>query len=165
MVYIKIAICPGSFDPITNGHLDIVYRASKLFDKVVVLILNNAQKKNMFSIEQRLNWINASIKSLNNASVDYWSGLLVDYFNNSNACAIVKGIRSFQDFDYESQMSTVNKLLEPSAETIFLPADPEKAHITSTLVKNLYQVGGNIDLLIPKTILKDVKKVLEEVNK
>ena len=76
--------------------------------------------------------------------------MLIDYFKKSNACAVVKGIRSFQDFDYELQMSTVNKLLEPSAETIFLPADPKKTHITSTLVKDLYKIGGNIDSLIPK---------------
>lgn len=119
----------------------------------------------MFSAKQRLNWINASIKSISNVSADYWSGLLIDYFKKSNACTIVKGIRSFQDFDYELQMSATNKMLEPSAETIFLPADPEKTHITSTLVKDLCKICGNIDFLIPKSILTDVKKVLEEVQK
>lgn len=119
----------------------------------------------MLSVEQRLDWINASIKPLNNVSTNYWTGLLIDYIKKNSACAIVKGIRSFQDFDYELQMSTVNKLLEPYAETIFLPANPNKTHITSTLVKDLYQIGGNIDNLVPKAILKDVKKVLEEVNK
>lgn len=119
----------------------------------------------MFSIEQRLDWINASIKPLNNVSADCWPGLLVEYFKKSGACAIVKGIRSFQDFDYELQMSTINKLLNSSAETIFLPADPRKKHITSTLVKDLYKICGDIDSLVPKEILTDVKKVLEEVQK
>lgn len=158
-------ICPGSFDPITNGHLDIIQRASKLFDKVIVLILNNPQKEPMFSIKQRLYWIDASTKSLNNVSTDYWSGLLIDYFKKSNACAIVKGIRSFQDFDYELQMSYTNKLLENSTETVFFPADPKKTYLSSTLVKDLYKMGANINCLIPNAILTDVKKVLGEVKK
>lgn len=136
-----------------------------MFDKVIILLLTNPQKQPMFSIKQRLNWINSSTKSMNNVSADYWSGLLIDYFKKSSACAIVKGIRSFQDFDYELQMSTTNKMLEPSAETIFLPANPKKMHITSTLVKDLYKIGSSINFLIPKAILTDVKKVLEEVQK
>lgn len=116
-------------------------------------------------MEQRLSWINASIKSFSNVFADCWPGLLIDYFKKSNACAIVKGIRSFQDFEYESQMSTINRLLEPSAETIFLPADPKKVHITSTLVKDLYKVCGDIDSLVPNTISTHIKKVLEEAKK
>ena len=163
-VYIKTAICPGSFDPITNGHLSIIRQASKIFDKVIVLILNNPEKNPMFSVKKRLCWICSSTSALANVSAKYWDKLLIDYLALTKACAIVKGVRSWNDFNYEMQMAAINKSLNPKAQTVFLPASFENMHITSSLVKHIYGLGGNIESFVPKEILMDLKKTMGEAK-
>ena len=116
----------------------------------------------MFSVKKRLYWICSATSNLNNVFAKHWDKLLVDYLDIAEACAIVKGVRSLNDFNYEMQMSAINKSLNPKAQTIFIPADFDSIHITSSLVKHIYSLGGNIDSFIPKEILMDFKKTVKE---
>ena len=144
--------------------MNIIYKASKIFDKIIVLILNNPEKKPMFSVKKRLGWINSATSKFGNVCAKYWDKLLVDYFEISGACAIVKGVRSWNDFSYEMQMSAVNQSLNPKAQTVFIPANFENMHITSSLVKHIYGLGGKIDSLVPKEILRNFKKTMGEAK-
>ena len=125
----KIAVCPGSFDPITLGHLDIIERASELFDKVIVLVMSNSAKRCAFTVNERIELIKKCIKS-NNIEVDTYSGLLVDYAKKKKATAIVKGLRAVSDFDYEFQQALINKSLYPKVETVFLTAKGENMYLS-----------------------------------
>lgn len=153
----KIAICPGSFDPVTLGHLDIINRASELFDRVVVLVMTNSAKNSMFSVEERIELINRCIKK-ENIVVDTYEGLLVNYAKDINAVAIVKGLRAVSDFDYEFQQALINKSLMPEIETVFLTAKGKNMFLSSSMVKEVCRLDGDISRFVPCQILEDVIK-------
>lgn len=148
----RIAICPGSFDPITNGHLDIIERGSKLFDEVYVVLLNNTQKRPFFSVEERIDLIREVTKHIPNVLVDVHVGLLVEYAEKVNACAVIRGLRAVSDFEYEMQITAVNKKLMDELETIFIMANSTYSFISSSIVKEVASFGGNLDGLIPAQV-------------
>lgn len=151
----KTAICPGSFDPITLGHLDVIERSAQLFDKVIVLVLNNTSKSPMFTLDERMEFIKRCVR-LENVEIDTYSGLLVDYAKAHGACAFIKGLRAVSDFDYEFQLALINKSLYPKIETLFLPAKGENMFLSSSMVKEVCGLGGDISSFVPKEIANDV---------
>lgn len=157
----KIAVCPGSFDPVTLGHLDIINRASRLFDKVIVLVSFNPGKSSAsFSVEERMDMIRTVTKHLNNVEIDCNNGLLADYLKKTGAAAIVKGLRAVSDFEYEFQMALANKKLYDEAETVFLTTSSENMYLSSSVVKEIASLGGNISGLVPLEILEAIKNRL-----
>lgn len=158
----KTAVCPGSFDPITKGHLDIIKRASGLFDRVIVLVGVNAEKKCSFSAEERVSMIRTCTAAMDNVEVDTFSGLLAEYVRQVNACAIVKGLRAVSDFEYEFQQSLANKKLNSAAETIFLTTTAENMFLSSSLVKQIALFGGDISGFVPEAILDEIKQRLSK---
>jgi len=149
-------VCPGSFDPITFGHLDIIERASKLFDEVVIAVLVNKTKTTLFSVDERIEMIKEVTKKFKNVSVDSWSGLLVEYCANNNISMIVKGLRAVSDFDYELQMSQINLQLK-GIETIFMSTSPVHSFLSSSLVKEIANYGGDVSNYVPAEILSRLK--------
>ena len=154
----RIAIYPGSFDPITNGHLDIIKRAAKLYDKLIVGVLDNANKKPIFTADERLSLIKQVTAELENVECDTFSGLLVDFAKKKNAEVIVKGLRTVSDFEYEFQMALLNKALDPEFETMFLMTDTKYSYISSSMVKEVAKYHGELDGLVPQAILKQVEE-------
>lgn len=148
----RIAVCPGSFDPVTLGHVDIMTRASKLFDKVIVLVSVNPAKKPSFTADERVEMIKEVTKELDNIEVDILTGLLADYVKNIGATAIVKGLRAVTDFEYEFQQALANKKLYPDAETVFLVTSSENMYLSSSVVKQIASFGGNITDFVPDAI-------------
>lgn len=162
----RIAVCPGSFDPVTLGHLDIINRASKLFDKVIVLVSFNKSKSSAsFTSKERMEMIMAVTKHLDNVFVDCYDGLLADYLKMSNATAIVKGLRAVSDFEYEFQMALANKKLYNDAETVFLTTTGENMFLSSSVVKEIASFGGDIDGFVPPEILDRIKNRLYKPDK
>lgn len=156
----RLALCPGSFDPITVGHLDIISRAAGLFDEVIVLAMINPDKHCAFTIEERVNFIRRVVKNLPNVTVDTFGGLLAEYAKEHKACAIVKGLRAVSDFEYEFQMALVNKKLTPDTETVFLTTNMEHMYLSSSVVKQIASFGGNIAEFVPPEIVGDIEKRL-----
>lgn len=157
----RIAVCPGSFDPVTLGHLDIITRASTLFDRVIVLVSVNVMKSNFsFSLDERKNMIRSVTSNLPNVSVESFDGLLADYVKQVGAIAIVKGLRAVSDFEYEFQMALVNKKLYDGAETVFLTTAAENMYLSSSVVKQIANFGGDISHFVPEQILDDIRKRL-----
>lgn len=158
------AIYPGSFDPVTNGHLDIIERGSKLFDEIVVAVLNNPDKEAMFSAGERLAMLAEvlpEIKSENcKITVDSFQGLLVQYAVKKEATAIVRGIRAISDYEYELQMALMNRRLEPRIETVFLMSAEDYSYVSSRLVKQIFALGGAIDGLVPPLIKEKMREKL-----
>lgn len=157
MLMSKLAVCPGSFDPITLGHLDIIRRAAPLFDKMVVLALNNPEKNYSFSIEERVDFIKRVTSDIPNVEVDSYDGLLADYVKSHDAKAIVKGLRAVSDFEYEFQMALINKKLTPNTETVFLTTGLEHMYLSSSIVKHIAIFGGDISDFLPTEILSEIK--------
>ena len=155
---LRIAVYPGSFDPITNGHLDIIKRASKIYDKVVVGVLDNINKKPLFSADERKDMIDRVTKDLNNVECDTFSGLLVDFLKAKDAIVIVKGLRTVADFEYEFQMALLNKALNPEFETMFMMTNSGFSYISSSMVKEVAKYGGCLDGLVPEEIIGDIRK-------
>ena len=154
----KKAICPGSFDPVTLGHIDIVERAADIFDEVTVLVMSNRNKNaSLFTVEERMELIRRSI-DLPNVKVDTYDGLLVDYVKKKGAVAIVKGLRAMSDFEYEFQQALINKSLYPQAETVFLCARGENMFLSSSMVKEVCSLDGDIRPFVPGTIAQDIYK-------
>jgi pantetheine-phosphate adenylyltransferase len=147
------AVCPGSYDPATNGHLDIIERASHLFDEVVVTVMVNKSKKGLFSIEERMEILRETTADLPGVRVDSWHGLLVDYCRQNDIIAIAKGLRSVSDFDYELQMAQMNRELS-GIETLLMANNPTYGFVSSSLVKEVATFGGNIEHLVPQAVFK-----------
>lgn len=154
----KIAICPGSFDPATNGHMDIIERASKLFDKVIVAVLNNPNKQALFSVEERVEILKKTCGSMKNVEIDSFSGLLIEYAKSKNANAIVKGLRAVSDFEYELQMALMNKKLDSDIETVFIMTSSRYSYLSSSIVKEVARFGGCIRGLVPEIIESEIIK-------
>ena len=147
----KRAICPGSFDPITYGHLDIIGRASAQFDEVIVAVLENRTKASLFSVEERMEMIRKTTSKFKNVKVDSWHGLLVDYCKENSIQAIVKGLRAVTDFDYELQMAQVN-LQGSGVETMFMATAPTHSFLSSSIVKELAHFGGDVSSMVPGVV-------------
>ena len=157
----RIAVCPGSFDPVTLGHLDIITRASKLFDKVIVLISRNAGKAQpSFTATERMLMIEAVTQDLDNVVIDILDGLLADYVRNVGAVAIVKGLRAVSDFEYEFQMALATKKLYANAETVVLTTAAANMYLSSSVVKQIAYFGGDISHFVPNEILDDIQSRL-----
>jgi len=150
------AVFPGSFDPLTNGHLDILQRSAPLFDEIVIAILNNPEKHPMFSVEERCEMIEECLASIStdhcNMQVDSFSGLTVDFARAKGATAIIRGIRAVSDYEYELRMALMNRRLDPAIETVFLMADEEYSYVSSTLMKQVFELGGRVEGLIPELV-------------
>lgn len=148
----KIAVVPGSFDPVTNGHLDIIKRAAEVFDTVYVAVLNNSSKKPLFTVDERMALIGEVTKEIPNVRIEQSSGLLVDYAQSKNASAIVRGLRAVSDFEYEMQITSMNRFLDKHIETFFIMTKNEYSFLSSSIVKEVAQYGGNIHGLVPQLI-------------
>jgi pantetheine-phosphate adenylyltransferase len=158
---VRRAVCPGSFDPVTNGHLDIVSRASTLFDEVVVAVLINKSKQGMFSVEERMDMLREVCAEYPNVKVDAFHGLLVNFCRERDIIAIVKGLRAVSDFDYELQMAQMNSSLAP-VETVFVPTSPAYSFLASSLVKEVAMYGGDVSGLVPDSVLPRLTARLQE---
>ena len=150
-------VCPGSFDPVTNGHLDIIERAARLFDEVVVAVLVNDNKQGLFSIEERIDLLDRATAHLPNVSTDSFKGLLVDFCTTHGIAAIVKGLRAVTDFDYELQMAQMNGALT-DVDTMFIPTTPEYSFLASSLVKEVAKHGGDVSQLVPDFVNDRLKQ-------
>ena len=159
----KRVVCPGSFDPITFGHLDIIERASKMFDEVVIAVLVNKTKSTLFTVPERIEMITEVTAKYPNVRVDSWSGLLVDYCEENDIQAIVKGLRAVTDFDYELQMSQLNLQLK-GIETLFMSTAPAHSFLSSSLVKEIASYDGDVSAYIPATLLEKLKSRLALVR-
>lgn len=148
----KLAICPGSFDPVTNGHLDIIQRGSKIFDKVIVAIFNNQSKSPLFTVEERIELLKQSTKNIPNVSVDVSDGLLIDYAKEKNAHAILRGLRAVSDFEFEMQITSMNRKLEQSIETFFMMTNNQYSFLSSSIVKEVAKYNGSVNGLVPEVV-------------
>jgi pantetheine-phosphate adenylyltransferase len=156
-VNIVKAIYPGSFDPLTNGHLDLIARAAKIFDHLVVGILRNSSKNPLFTVEERVAMLSEGTAQFDNVSVSTFDGLLVDFAREQRAHAVVRGIRAISDYEYEFQMALMNRRLSPDVETIFLMPDAKYSFVSSRLVKEVFRLGGSVDGLVPKFVVERMK--------
>jgi pantetheine-phosphate adenylyltransferase len=150
----RTAVYPGSFDPITNGHLDIIRRGTRLFDRVIVAILENEEKAPLFPLDERIEMIREVTRDLAAVEIQSFSGLLVNFVRKVDATAVVRGIRAVSDFEYEFQMALMNRELAPDAETIFMMPAVEYSYVSSRLIKEVFRLGGEIDRLVPPLVLQ-----------
>lgn len=162
----KTAICPGSFDPVTIGHIDIIRRAAKLFDRVIVCVMINRNKTDgYFTVEERVELLKRSLTDIENVEVEMHCGLLAEYAKEKGACAVVKGLRAVSDFEYEFQQALTNKKLNPELETVFLTANAENMFLSSSVVKQVCEFGGDISEFIPAGICEDIIRRIKERNR
>lgn len=157
----RISLCPGTYDPMTEGHKDIIYRCSRIFDEVIVLVSNNPKKKPLYSLKKRIELIEKSLSELGNIEIMSYDGLLVDIAKEKKASVIVKGLRAITDFEYEFQMAQMNKKLAPNIETFFIVSNPVYAYLSSSAVKEVASLGGCIKGLVPREIEKDIIESFE----
>lgn len=159
-----IAVYPGSFDPVTNGHLDIITRGAKVFDKVIVAVLHNRNKIPLFSVEERLELLKIATKDLPNVEVDHFNGLLVDYIREKNAKTIIRGLRAVSDFEYEMQAASINRKLDPSVETFFMMTNNQYSYLSSSIVKEVARYGANVTDIVPLEVAEALKKKFQQQN-
>ena len=160
----KICVYPGSFDPVTNGHIDIINRCSKLCDKLIVAVGNNLSKKYSFSLAERIELLNIVLKDHTNVEIDSFQGLLVDFMKSKNVITIVKGLRAISDYEYELQMALLNKNLAPEVETLFMMSDIHYSYLSSSAVRELARSGGRIDGLVPDSIKERITMKLVTID-
>lgn len=158
----NICIYPGSFDPITNGHLDIIKRSSQLFDKVIVGIIQNPNKNSFFTLEERIDLIKKATNSIHNIEIDNFTGLLIDFAKKKNARVIIRGLRAISDFEYEFQMASMNHKLDPKIETVFMMTNIKYSYLSSSMVKEVGLLGGCIKDLVPEIINDDINRKLRK---
>ena len=161
----KIAVYPGSFDPVTNGHLDVIQRSAKVFDKVIVGVLDNAAKKPVFTSQEREEMLRQVTAGIENVEVYSFSGLLVDFMKRFDSAVIIKGLRTISDFEYEFQMALLNKSLNPDVETFFMMTDSKYSYISSSMVKEVARCGGSIDEFVPCDIIEVINRRLSGENR
>ncbi len=154
----KTALCPGSFDPVTNGHMDVIRRAAALFDRVVVLVADNKEKRCLFTVEERMALLRRCVAGFPNVEVCCFEGLIALYAAQVNATAIIKGLRAMSDFDYEFQQALTNRQLNPNVETIFLAAGSDSMYLSSSMVKQVCSLGGDIGSFVPPEALREIQE-------
>lgn len=153
----RICVYPGSFDPVTVGHLDVIRRAAAIFDEVIVTVMHNISKRGCFPVDERMALIVRAVREIPNVRVDKWDGLLVDYVRMNGACAVVRGLRAVSDFDTEMTMAQVNSQLLPGMETLFLMARPEHACISSSVVREAAAFGADISAFVPAQVAEEIR--------
>ena len=153
----KIAVYPGSFDPITNGHLDILYRAAKIFDKVIILVCVNSQKKSRFSQDERVKMIKEAVSGMDNVEVDATEGLTVEYAKAHGATHLIRGLRAVTDFEYEFQLASANDFVDSNIDTVFLMSKNDKSFINSSMIMELHEAGVDVSSLVPESVNKRLK--------
>jgi pantetheine-phosphate adenylyltransferase len=154
----RIAVYPGSYDPLTNGHIDIIQRGLKIFDKIIVAALENPSKTYLFSLEERMNMLKECFKDQPAIEVDYFEGLLVEYLKKRNVGTVVRGLRAISDFEIEFQMALMNRSIEPDFETIFLVPSIKYSFVSSRLVKEIYKLGGEVTKMVPPIVDQKLKE-------
>lgn len=154
----RTAIYPGSFDPITKGHLDVLERASKMFDRVIIAVLKNSSKKSFLPVEDRVELIRESVKELDNVEVDSFEGLTVEYAQSKGAHFLIRGLRAISDFEYELQLCQTNSAIAPDIDTVFLTTKPKYNFISSSIVKELSYFGTDVSKFVPKSVVEYLKK-------
>lgn len=159
---IRRAIYPGSFDPVTNGHLDVIDRARKLFDKVIVAVAHNDQKQPLFTLEERLTFLRETVGKLENVEIAQLDGLLVDFAVARKATAVIRGLRAVSDFEFEFQMALMNRKLEATVETIFLMPKEEYTYLSSRIVKEIARLGGNVAEFLPRQVAAAIQNKLRK---
>jgi pantetheine-phosphate adenylyltransferase len=160
MMTTRIAVYPGSFDPLHNGHLDIIERCSKTFDEVLVAVLRNEEKRPLFSVDERVEIIREMVAGRPGCRVESFSGLLVDFMDQVGARAVVRGLRAVSDFEYEFQMALMNRRLNPRVETVFMMPKEDYSYLSSRLVKEVYALGGDLSGLVPAQVLERLRQRL-----
>jgi pantetheine-phosphate adenylyltransferase len=161
----RLALYPGSFDPLTNGHVDIILRGARLFDRILVAVLVNADKNPLFSAEERVGIVREVFREYSNVEVDTFDGLLVDYARRKRASAIVRGLRAVSDFEYEFQMALMNRHLEPTLETVFMMPAEQYTYLSSRLIKEVFGLGGEVRGLVPPVVEARLRAKKDLTNK
>jgi len=160
----KIALCPGTYDPITEGHKDVITRCAKVFDHVIVAVSRSNRKKPMYNLKQRLDFVKRVFKDVKNIRIISFDGLLIDIAQKENVAVIIKGLRAISDFEYEFQMAQINKKLNPEIETMFFVTNPKYAYLSSSAVKEVASFNGCITGLVPEEIKKDIINSFKKIN-
>ncbi|WP_456275605.1 pantetheine-phosphate adenylyltransferase [Bacillus sp. AK128] len=159
----KTAVCPGSFDPVTLGHLDIIKRGASVFEKVYVCVLNNSSKQPLFTVEERIELLKEVTKDIPNVEVDSFKGLLIDYAASKNAKVVLRGLRAVSDFEYEMQITAMNRKLNEDIETLFMMTNSQYSFLSSSIVKEAAKYQGNISDLVPEAVDRELKKKFNKI--
>ena len=157
----RMAVYPGTFDPVTNGHLDVIKRGARLFDRLIVAVARNPDKSPLFTVEERIRMIKELTKDMPNVCVEHFNGLTVEFCRSKGACTILRSIRTFSDFEYEFQMALTNRSLAPDIETVFVMPSEEDSYLSSSMVKQAVSLGGDLSRFIPDVVLKCLKAKLK----
>ena len=152
------AVYPGSFDPFTNGHLDITERGARLFDELIVAVLMNSEKNAMFSVDERRMMAHEALSYLPNVTVDHFEGLLIDYLRQQRSRVIIRGLRAMSDFEYEFQMALMNRQLAPEIETFFIVTDPKYSYLSSSAIRDIFQFGGTVQNMVPPGVFRRMRE-------